>query len=90
MKNLDIAEFEALVREFKEDLQREVNQNVLKREVHQAAAGLYAMEAVDRLSHRVQARAFYLGEEPAVTPTNVAQFPIPAVPVVRKRRKVSK
>lgn len=51
-------EFERLVREFKEDLQREANQWVLKKDVHQAASALYAIDAVDRLSHRVVMRAF--------------------------------
>ena len=86
MKHLDLHEFEQIVREFKEDLQRETNQWVLKRDVH-AAAALSAIDAVKRLAHRVQARAFYLGEEPEQPPANVKPFAIPAAPVRRKRIK---
>jgi len=62
MKTLDLELFRALVDEFKEDLQREANQWVLKKDVHQAASSLSAIDAVERLSHRVTARAFTLGE----------------------------
>jgi hypothetical protein len=62
MKTLDLELFRALVEEFKEDLQREANQWVLKKDVHQAASSLAAIDAVERLSHRVTARAFTLGE----------------------------
>ena len=62
MKTLDVDAFRAVVQEFKDDLQREANQWVLKRDVHAAAAALAAIDAVERLSHRVTARAFSLGE----------------------------
>jgi hypothetical protein len=62
MKTLDLELFRALVEEFKLDLQREANQWVLKRDVHAAASSLAAIDAVERLSHRVTARAFTLGE----------------------------
>ena len=94
MKSLDLAEFRALVEEFKDDLQREANQWVLKRDVHAAASSLAAIDAVDRLSHRVIARVYSLGEQPEVIPTKKVKpfkgrksLPEPA-PVVRKREKV--
>ena len=62
MKTLDLEAFRAVVQEFKDDLQREANQWVLKRDVHAAASSLAAIDAVERLSHRVTARAFTLGE----------------------------
>ena len=62
MKTLDVEAFRAVVEEFKDDLQREANQWVLKRDVHAAAAALSAIDAVERLSHRVTARAFSLGD----------------------------
>jgi hypothetical protein len=55
--------------EFKDDLQREANQWVLKRDVHAAASSLAAIDAVDRVSHRVMARVYNLGEQPEVIPT---------------------
>jgi len=101
MKTLDLAEFRALVEEFKDDLQREANQWVLKRDVHAAASSLAAIDAVERLSHRVMARVYSLGEQPEVIPTKKVKpfkgrkpaerptsLPEPA-PVVRKREKVS-
>jgi hypothetical protein len=87
VKHLDLHEFEQILREFKDDLQREANQSVLKRDVHTAASALYAIDAVERLAHRVQARAFYLGEEPEQPPANVKPFAIPAAPARRKRVK---
>ena len=100
MKTLDLAEFRALVEEFKDDLQREANQWVLKRDVHAAASSLAAIDAVERLSHRVMARVYSLGEQPEVIPTKKVKpfkrrkpgeqpttLPEPA-PVVRKREKV--
>jgi hypothetical protein len=66
VKTLDLQEFQALVEEFKEDLQREANQWVLKKDVHAAASSLAAIDAVERLSHRVLARMYNLGEQPKV------------------------
>jgi hypothetical protein len=63
VKVLNLEEFEQIVAELKSDLQREANQWVLKRDMHQAAASLASMDSVDRLAHRVIARAFSLGEQ---------------------------
>jgi hypothetical protein len=95
MKTLDLAEFRSLVEEFKDDLQREANQWVLKRDVHAAASSLAAIDAVERLSHRVMARLYNVGEQPEVIQTKKVKpfkrrkpgLPEPA-PVVRKREKV--
>jgi hypothetical protein len=64
VKRIDLVEFEQIVEGFKADLQHEANQWVLKRDVNAAAASLAAIEAVNRLMHRVTARAFSLGERP--------------------------
>lgn len=69
MKRLDLQEFDQIVKEFKEDLQGEANRYVLKHDVHAAAAALMGIDAVDRLSHRVTARAFSLGERPELEET---------------------
>lgn len=99
MKTLDLHDFDLLVKEFKDDLQGEVNRWVLKHDVHQAA-GLAAIDAVERLAHRVTARLYNLGEQPEVIPSkNVKPFKrrkpgqkVPglpdAVPAVRKRVNV--
>jgi len=67
-------EFERLVADFKEDLQREANQWVLKKDVHQAASALYAIDAVNTLAHRVVMRAFHSQEAQEEKPKKQVLF----------------
>ena len=67
-------EFDAIVAELKDDLQREANQWVHKRDVHAAAASLASIEAVERLAHRVSMRAFLSSEAQEQKPKKQVLF----------------
>ena len=74
MKVLNLEEFDAIVAELKHDLQHEANQWVHKRDVHAAAASLASIEAVERLAHRVDMRAFFSAEPQEAKPKKRVLF----------------